>query len=371
MGTASNTSSETAPDAAAAKGRRTAALDGQRRRLILGLVLVLVVALGGAAVTVASHPGSPESTPVELPLRAVGELLLPGDSSRFDYASLDAERGLLFIAHLGASEIIEVDVRTGRVVRTIAGINNVHGVLVVPERHRLYATATGDNSMLSLDEDTGQVLTRTPTGAYPDGIAYDPVRGTVWTTNESGGSETVIDAASGQLLGTVDLGGDAGNVAYDPVADQILADNQGSDELIVIDPDSLAIDRRVALPGCDHPHGLALASGDRLAFVACDANAVLLTVDLTTWQVVDTDAVGSAPDVLAYDPGLHRLYVAAESGPLTILDHIGGQLTVTGRDRIADGAHVVAIDPTNHRTYYPIPHGSGDRPSLLTFEPST
>jgi DNA-binding beta-propeller fold protein YncE len=166
----------------------------------------------------------------------VGETSLPGDTSRFDYASLDAERGLLFIAHLGASEVIEVDIRAHRVVRTIGNLSQVHGVLVVPALHRVYATATGSNTLVSLDEDTGTVLNQTPTGDYPDGLAYDPHRNTIWTTNESGGSETVVDAATGAVKATVDLGGDAGNVAYDATADRMLVDVQGRNELAVIDP---------------------------------------------------------------------------------------------------------------------------------------
>src|SRR5690349_11590538 len=90
--------------------------------------------------------------PPEMPLgiRPAGQIALPGDSSRFDYASLDPDRGLLFIAHLGASEVVEVDVRAQRVVRTIPGVPGVHGVLVLPERHRVYATATDANQMVIL-----------------------------------------------------------------------------------------------------------------------------------------------------------------------------------------------------------------------------
>ncbi|WP_249938707.1 YncE family protein [Streptomyces mirabilis] len=340
-----------------------------RRRVLLVLAAALLLAAAGVVAGVLLTRTS-EPPRRALPLQRVGELALPGDSSRFDYASLDSGRGLLFIAHLGASEVIEVDVHTGHVVRTITGLPDVHGVLVVPALHRVYATATGADEMVTLDENSGAVLHRTPTGAYPDGLAYDPVRGTVWTTNESGGSETVIDAATGTVRGTVDLGGDAGNVAYDPVGGgQILVDVQSRNQLAVIDPVTLVITRRIPLPGCDHDHGLALAPDDRLAFVACDGNARLLTVDLTTRRITGTDAVGSDPDVLAYDSAAHRLYVAAESGWLTVLDSHDHRLTVSGRAHLADGAHVVAVDPTTHRSYYPVPHGSGGHPALLTYRP--
>ncbi len=85
---------------------------------------------------------------------------------------------------------------------------------------------------------------------------------------------------------------------------------------------------------------------------------------------LDTQRVGDDPDVLAYDPGAGRLYVAAESGWVTILDEHDRRLTVTGRAYLAGGAHIVAVDPTTHRSYYPVPHGKDGKPGLLLFDPT-
>lgn len=205
--------------------------------------LVLVAALGLVAAGCAAPAGRPAHAPLtpssaaSQGLRIVARIPLPGGDSRLDYASLDFRRGLLFVAHLGASQVVEINIRTGRVVRTISGLSQVHGVLVVPALHRVYATATGANMVVRINEDTGQILGRSPTGAYPDGLAYDPANGTIWTTNESGGSETVIDAATGARRGTVRFGGVVvGNVSYDPASGHILVDVQGRNELAVIDP---------------------------------------------------------------------------------------------------------------------------------------
>lgn len=329
----------------------------RRLWLLLPVAVVVVVVI---VVTTTRPP-----TTAALPLHKVAQLGLPGDTSRFDYASLDTQRGLLFIAHLGASEVIEVDIRAHRVVRTIPNLSQVHGVLVVSALRRVYATATGSNQMVSLDEDSGAVLTTSPTGDYPDGLAYDPRRDAVWTTNENGGSETVIDATTGAVRGTVALGGSAGNVVYDATADNMLVDVQGSNDLAAVDPATRAITHRLPLPGCDHDHGLAVDSVRRLAFIACDGNATLLTVDLDTWRVTGTVAVGQAPDVLAYDQQAHRLYVAAESGTVTVLDQQNRTVTPAGSGHLADGAHVVAVDPTTHHSYFPIPSAADGRPALL------
>jgi DNA-binding beta-propeller fold protein YncE len=232
----------------------------------------------------------------------------------------------------------------------------------------VYATATNANQMVVLDEDTGARLASGPTGAYPDGLAFDPVHATVWTTNESAGTETVLDAEKATVSGAVDLGGEVGNVVYDPTAQLMLVDVQASNVLAVIDPATLTVVHRVALPGCDHDHSLALDVVNRLAFVACDGNAMLLTVDMTNWQVVGTDQVGLQPDVLAFDPVAGQLYVASESGWLSILTEHDRRLTVTASEHLADGAHVVAVDPQNHRSYFPVPAGSDGRPALLAFD---
>ena len=322
-------------------------------------VLLGAVACGSAASGPTSEPASSG-----LPLTAVTTAALPGDTSRLDYASIDPAAHRLFIAHLGASQIIEVDTTTNQVVKVIDQIPGVHGVLVVPDRHRVFATATTSNQVITLDEDTGTVLSTAPTGDYPDGLAYDPTTRRVWVTNETGGTETVLDTDTGQVVATVDVGGDAGNVADDP-AGRILVDVQSRDQVAVIDPPTFTVTRRIDVPGCDHPHGLTLDADHRLGFIACDGNATVHTLDLDTYQTSNPQPVGADPDVLAYEPGTARLSVAAESGDVTVLTEQNRQLTVLGRDHLADGAHVVAVDPSTHRSYYPIASGPSGHPVLL------
>jgi len=339
-----------------------------------GVVLVaLVVGAGGFA-----WRHLHQATATGLPLTSVTSIPLPGDTSRFDYASLDPERHLLFVAHLGASEIVEVDTAGNRVIRVVDHIPGVHGVLVVPSLGRVYATATDTDEVVALDEETGAILSRAPTGAYPDGLAYDPNLGRIWVTNESGGSETVLDVTNGDVVATVDVGGDAGNVAYDPGPSgsatvspgRILVDVQSRNEVVVIDAETFQVTGRVALPGCEHPHGLALDPEQRLGFIACDGNAKVFTLDLDSLAFYDPVAVGGSPDVVALDSGIGWLYVAAETGRVTVLEESGKHLRLLGRDDLAEGAHVVAIDPTTHYSYFPIAHGSGGRPELLVWRPN-
>jgi DNA-binding beta-propeller fold protein YncE len=126
---------------------------------------------------------------------------------------------------------------------------------------------------------------------------------------------------------------------------------------------------RYDLPGADHPHGLFLDTAHRLAFVACEGNARLLVVDLATMRVTGEHHVGDDPDVLAFDPGLQRLYVASESGVVTVFREDGRKLQLLGTYQ-APAAHSVAVDPVTHRVYLPLKNVAG-KPVLRILTPTS
>jgi DNA-binding beta-propeller fold protein YncE len=289
---------------------------------------------------------------------------LPGGSSRLDYASVDSGRNRLYIAHLGGGLVIVFDTKRRRVVKTITA-PGAHGVLAVPALDRVYATATDAHQLLTIDERSNKVIARAPAGTYPDGIAYDPADRRVYVSDESGGAETVF-TASGHRIASVPLGGEAGNVQYDPVSGRVLADVQTRNVVAVISPKTNRVIRRVALPGCDHDHGLVVDAPRRLAFVACDGNARLLTLDLGRMKIIGNASIGQSPDVLAFDTSSRRLYVSAESGDVAVFVENGRTLHKLAQAFLAPEAHVVAVDSRTHLVYFPLQTG----PKLQIMKPT-
>jgi DNA-binding beta-propeller fold protein YncE len=165
----------------------------------------------------------------------------------------------------------------------------------------------------------------------------------------------------------VPLGGEAGNVRYDPAGDRVLVAVQTRDEIAVLDPRTRTITTRAPVSGCEHAHGL-LVAGDR-AFVACDGNHTLVPLALPALTPLGRLVVGDGPDVLAADPDRRLLYVAAESGDVTTVDIRPAAGRVTGRAHLADNAHVVAVDPSTGRAYFPLPDAGAGHPGLLITVP--
>jgi len=329
-----------------------------RARGAAGRPLTPLIALG-FCVTVAAAGVAAGPTSGTALLERVADIPLGGNSTRLDYESLDPGRHLLFIAHLGDSAVIVFDTEAQRVVTRIAGISQVHGVLAVPELGVVYASATGTNEVVAIDEATLEVTARVPGGVYPDGMAYAPDVHKLYVSDEHGGTDTVIDTRTNARVATIPLGGDVGNTQYDPGSKHIFVNVQTRRQLIEIDPMSDQVIARVDLPGARGNHGLLLDAPQRRAFIACEDNHKLLVLDLTTRRVTDSFDVGEDPDVLAYDPALGYLYVAAESGPVAVFQTEPKRVSKIGETPLGPNAHVVAVDPRTHKSYFPLKNLGG------------
>lgn len=309
--------------------------------------LVLILLLLPAARAGGQAPGR------KVAWRVVADLPLPGRAARFDYQSLDATTGWLWIAHMGAGEVVAVDVRSRRVVARVAGMPGATGVLAVPSLARVFVALSGSHMVAVLDAGTGRLLRRMPGGRFPDGLAYAAAAHKLFVSDEYGRQELVLDLASLTPRPPIPMGGEVGNTQYDSAAGLIWAAVQSRNEVVALDPVADSIVGRVAVAGVDRPHGLLLDSAHRLAYVAGEGNARLGVLDLRTRRLVGTYSVPEEPDVLALDPERHLLYVAAESGAVAAFDIRGDSLVSLPAYRTPH-AHSVAVDPATHLVYLPL-----------------
>ena len=302
-------------------------------------------------------------------LEKVADVPMPGPAVRFDYQSFDPSSGRLYIAHMNADQLIVFDTAKRRVVANLDGFPRVHGVTVAAGIHRVYASVTGTHQVAAVDTDTLKMVGKAGPIVYPDGLAYAPKQKKVFVSDEHGGVDAVIDAASNRLIASIPLGGGAGNTVYDSVSGHIMVAVHGANVLAIIDPETNRILRRVPLAGIENPHGIALDAPNRLAFVAGEENHTLAMVDLDSMKVLSTQRTGDDPDVLAYDPGLRRLYVSAESGQVTVFERNGSTLALLGSFEMPH-AHTVSVDPKTHLVYLPLENVDG-HPLLRIMRPVT
>jgi DNA-binding beta-propeller fold protein YncE len=323
--------------------------------MVMRLILFLGLSLSGCRAGAQDSGSLPK-------WRLVADVPLPGKPARFDYQSFDPTAGRLWIAHMGADEVLAFDVISRQVVARVADMPGVTGVRAVPELGRVFAALSRGHEVAVLDSRSGRVIARIPGGRFPDGLAYAPPSRKLYVSDEYGRQELVIDVPSAKARRRIQLGGEAGNTQYDSVANRVWVAVQTRNELVAIDPTADSIVDRIAVVGIEHPHGFLIDPGNRLIYVTGEENGRLGVLNLRTRRIVRTYPVGEGPDVLALDPGRRRVLVGSESGVISAFDIQGDSLLALPRYP-ASHAHSVAVDPASHLVYVPL-QSVGGRPVL-------
>jgi DNA-binding beta-propeller fold protein YncE len=270
---------------------------------------------------------------------------------------------------MGDGKLMVFDTRAEKLVTNLPGFPTMTGVLVVPSLHRVYGSVTKNHEVAVVDTETLAIVKRIPDGKFPDGLAFSPETKKLYVSDESGGVDTVIDTSTNEKLRAVPLGGEAGNTQYDPTSHQIYVAVQTKNQLVAIDPRTDKITARYDLKKGKHPHGFYIDAPRNRAYVSCQGDDTLIVFNLDSHQEEDVFPVGGGPDVLAFDAELHLLYVACESGGVSIFKADNGKLAKLGDADVGPNSHTVAVDSKTHKAYFPLKNLNG-APGLRIMVPS-
>jgi DNA-binding beta-propeller fold protein YncE len=318
-------------------------------RPFLGPIALLGILLLGGCRSGDDPPAAP------LSLQTVQDVSLPGGAGRFGGQEIDQVGRRLYVTNPGRNRIDVVDLDRLTTIGSIEGLPEVRAVRLAPDIGKLFATVTGADELVTVDVATLQVVARTPTGRFPDGLAYDPDRHLVAVSNRKDGTETIVEARSGAVLRTVSIDRLVGDVVYEPISKLMVVTARPPNRLVTFDPATGSITHRIKLPGCHNAGPVMVEPSGRWAFVSCQGNGTLSVVDVAKHRQRGLRKVGEAPDVITFDAASRALYVATESGVLSVFElGMDGGLRRTGQGMVAPSAHSVAVDPADHRLFFPL-----------------
>jgi DNA-binding beta-propeller fold protein YncE len=292
-------------------------------------------------------------------LKTVADIPLPGGTTRFDYQSLDQDAGRLYFSHMGDGELMVFDTRAEKLVAHLPGFPTMTGVLVVPSLKRVYGSVTKNHEVAVVDTESLTVVVRIPDGRFPDGLAFSPETKKLYVSDESGAVDTVIDTATNKKVGSIPLGGEAGNTQYDPTSHLIYVAVQTKNQLVAIDPQTDKIVARYDLKKGNHPHGCYIDATQNRAYISCQGDNKLIVFNLQSHQEEAVFPVKEGPDVLAFDRELNLLYVACESGGVSLFKAENGKLTKQGDVDVGPNPHTVSVDSETHKAYFALKNVNG------------
>jgi len=319
-----------------------------------GMMFVLgTIALAAA---VGMHAQSGAST-----LKKVKDYDLSGPpGKRFDYLTIDTDDDYLISAHLAANQTYVIDLHTDKVLATVTDTPGAEGVEYVPEFKKFYTSNAGDNTIGVVDMKQMKVVKKLKTESKPDGSTYAAPYHKLYVSDERGKAEAIVDVTKDEIIKTLHFDSETGMPQYDPVARKVYVNLQDDNVFGVIDPQTDEVVGKYPVGRCKGNHGMTLDPEHHRAFLACEGNELMTVFDLDKNQPIAFLPMAGGPDVIKFDPGLKRIYVACSSGAISVFqmddpDHYRKLEDFPVQKKV----HSLAVDLQTHRVYAPEQEADG------------
>jgi len=266
----------------------------------------------------------------------------------FDHAAVHEASGRVYVAHTANDAIDVIDIEAHKHIGSVPGLTAVAGALVSESSNLVFSSNRGENTIGIFEPADVPRVEKVDVGIRPNGLAYDPRRARLLSAHVGdpavAGSFTVsiVDIGARKRIADVPVAGRTRWTVYDPVADVFHVNVMAPPQIVVVAAgDPIAIRRVVTIPHAG-PHGLDIDVVRRRLYCACDAG-VLLEVDADSGRILATEPIAGVPDVVFFNAGLRRLYVAiGDPGVVEVFD----TAPLRRREAVTTelGAHTLAFD---------------------------
>ncbi|HEU4616717.1 MAG TPA: hypothetical protein VFV10_01690 [Gammaproteobacteria bacterium] len=292
-----------------------------RRRGVFRVQRSSVCAALVSAVALASAMLAPSSSvdAAESPLALETKIPLGDVAGRIDHLAFDAARQRLYVAELGNGSVGIVNLKAGRVERTIDGFDEPQGIGYDAATDAVYVASGGDGSVRAFSAGEFAPLATLSLDDDADNVRIDRDGARVYVGYGSG-ALAIIDAANRKEIARVPLEGHPESFQLYPDGDSIFVNVPDASEIAVVSRKAgkQTASWRTGSLRANFP--LAIDASTSRVIAVFRRPARLRAFDARTGTVVhEADVCGDSDDLFV-DSRRRRLYVVCGQGYVDVLD---------------------------------------------------
>jgi DNA-binding beta-propeller fold protein YncE len=268
------------------------------------------------------------------PLQLEKTIELPDVEGRIDHMSVDVKGGRLFVSALGNNTLEVIDIKAGKRVRTISGLQEPQGVLYVSDVDRLYVANSKDGRVRVFDGSSYAPLKSLDYGDDADNLRYDSDHKRIYVGYGSGALAEIDE--QGNKAGEIKLDAHPESFQLEKDSARIYVNLPKSRKLAVLDREKRAIIATWPIGMALANYPMALDQADHRLFVITRFPARLLVFDTTTGKTVQRlPAAGDCDDVF-YDRTRKRIYATGGEGTISVFEQ-------TDPDHYKESARITTV----------------------------
>ena len=300
---------------------------------------------------------------------------IEGKGSAWDYLTLDAAAGRLYIGH--RKEGLQVfDLATKKLLKTIENTTtqSSNGALLMPE-FDLGISNNEDGTITPFKLSTMEARAPIKLGEELDTSHYDPAtkRIIVNMASAKDGTELIVlQAPSLEKVGVIKVATKKPEHAEADGKGNFYLAGRDTEKVYKIDTKAMAVTAEWAAPGCGQTNSVALDVANNRIMLGCRGNKefkpAFAVMDAADGKIIYTNEVGGGNDGVIYDADLKRVFL---TNGVNAIMNIYEQVDANAYKPLeALGTHAgvrsMAMDPKTKKIYAVTAEGTADAAKKIT-----
>ena len=329
------------------------------------LILMLMLAFSGM------HARPQDSGPLKL---VQTFKLPPSVKGNFDHFAVDLKNDRLFATPENYKAVVVYDLKTGKLVHTIQGIEKPHAILYRDDLSRLYITDGEAGDLKIFDSNSYALVSTVKLLEDADSIGYDPATNFLYIDNGGGDVHqtysmiSVVDTSAGKKIADMKIDGDTLEaMALEKSSPKMYVNNKAKSQVDVIDRNKRQLIASWPVTKSKTNVAMALDEADHRLFVACRAGDIVV-VDTSSGKELTALPITKGVDDLVYDPGSKRLYASAD-GNVDVYEQTDAD-NYKALAKVPTGplARTALLVPSLKRYFVAVPAHGTNTAEILVFE---
>ena len=311
------------------------------------------------------------------PLRLLGRTDVPNFEGDFDHFAADVKGNRLFLAGEEKGTLEVFDLKTGKHLKTVEGLEEPHAIHFMPEKNRLIVTNSGDGMTKIIDAGTYKIVGTIKLTPGADVLGYDPSTQRAWIV--TGGKnastkmkETIvseIDPATGQRLGDLKFDTDfTEGIAAEQKGNRLFINVAGKHYVAVVDKRTRKVVATWPIKEGENNAPIALDEANKRLFVVTRKPFKLIVLDTDTGKSVASFDAPNRTNELQFDKANRRIYLAGDDYVAVFQQKDADHYTELARVKSDKGAKTAILVPELNRLFVAVAGKAPVKAAVLQYE---
>jgi DNA-binding beta-propeller fold protein YncE len=310
-----------------------------------------------------------------VPLKLVQTIKLPSDvKGNFDHFAIDLTGNRLFATPEEYKAVLVFDLKTGKLIHKITGIEKPHAILYREDLHRLYVTDGEAGDVKIVDSVSYAVLSSVKLLEDADSIGYDA--GTKYLYIDNGGGDvhqtysmlSIVDTTSGKKLADIKVDGDTLEaMVLDKSGSRIFLNNKAKSQVDVIDRDKRTLIASWPITLAKTNVAMAYDEANHRLFIACRSGAIVV-LDSQSGKEITVLPITRGVDDLVFDGASKRLYASCDGDVAVYEQSSADNYKLIGKVLTGPLARTALLVPQLNRYFVAVPLHGATSAEILAFE---